>query len=228
MLWDEARGVTEPMRSKEFAHDYRYFPEPDLVPILIDAAWRQRVQESLPELPQARRSRFVAQYGLPEYDAGVLTAAKATADFFEKTTALYDKPKPVGNWIMGDFAALLNEDNREIQDSPVTPELLAEMLTLMDDGTISGKIAKTVFAEMYQTGKSARQIVAERGLTQISDTSALEAIVAEVLAENLDAVEKYKAGNAKLFAFLVGQVMKKSQGKANPQLANQMLRERLK
>ncbi|MBI3919917.1 MAG: Asp-tRNA(Asn)/Glu-tRNA(Gln) amidotransferase subunit GatB, partial [Armatimonadetes bacterium] len=217
MLWDEARGVTESMRSKEFAHDYRYFPEPDLVPIVIDEAWKDRAQASLPELPQARKRRFIDQLGLPEYDARVLTMSKATADFFEEATRLYDKPKVLSNWIMGDFAALLNADNREIQESAVTPQNLTDMLKLVDDGTISGKIAKTVFEEMYRTGTSPRQIVEERGLVQISDTSALEAIVEEVLAENADAVESFRSGKDKSFGFLVGQVMKKSHGKANPQ-----------
>jgi aspartyl-tRNA(Asn)/glutamyl-tRNA(Gln) amidotransferase subunit B len=227
MLWNEERGVTEPMRSKEFAHDYRYFPEPDLVPIVIDEDWLNRVRAELPELPQARRQRFISDYGLPEYDARVLTSTKATADFFEAAAALYDNAKAISNWMMGDFAALLNTEGKEIQESLVTPDMLTEMLKLIDDGTISGRIAKTVFEEMYRTGKRAGQIVQERGLVQISDVSAIEQFVNEVIAENPDAVENFRRGNEKSLGFLVGQVMKKSRGKANPQLVNELLRKKL-
>ncbi|NCO33797.1 MAG: glutaminyl-tRNA synthase (glutamine-hydrolyzing) subunit B [Armatimonadetes bacterium CG2_30_59_28] len=227
MLWDEERGVTEPMRSKEFAHDYRYFPEPDLVPIVIDDAWINRARAVLPELPRARRQRFVREFSLPEYDATVLTSAKASADFFETATGLYDSPKVISNWMMGDFAALLNADGREIQDSSVTPKRLTDMLKMIDGEIISGKIAKTVFEEMYRTGRAPGEIVKEKGLVQISDESAVELIVDEVIAENPDAVENFRGGNEKSIGFLVGQVMKKSRGKANPQLVNDLLKRRM-
>ncbi|MGB9920502.1 MAG: Asp-tRNA(Asn)/Glu-tRNA(Gln) amidotransferase subunit GatB [Moorellales bacterium] len=226
-MWDEARGVTVTMRGKEEAHDYRYFPEPDLVPLEIDSAWIDRIRAELPELPAQRRRRFVEQYGLPAYDAGVLTASRAMADYFEACTSLYPQPKTVSNWLMGDFSRLLNASGLEVEQTPVKPEGLAELLKLIDEGTISGKIAKTVFEEMFASGRSARAIVEEKGLVQISDEAALAAIVDKVLAENPGPAADFRAGKEKALGFLVGQVMKATRGQANPALVNRLLRERL-
>jgi aspartyl-tRNA(Asn)/glutamyl-tRNA(Gln) amidotransferase subunit B len=226
-LFDADRGVTLPMRSKEEAHDYRYFPEPDLVPLQVDEAWIERVRRDLPELPDARRQRFVAQFGLPEYDAEVLTASRALADYYEATVRLYPQAKTVSNWIMGDFLRELNRYHHTPQQAPVTPAHLAGMLRLVDEGVISGKIAKTVFEEMYRTGKQPRDIVEEQGLMQVSDSSTLEPVIQQVLAHNAQQVEAYRAGKQKLFGFFVGQIMKATQGRANPQLVQELLKKAL-
>lgn len=225
--WDEARGVTMPLRSKEEAHDYRYFPEPDLVPMVISDAWVEEIRATLPELPDQRKTRFIEQYGLPAYDAMVLTSSKEMADFYEQCVELFNNPKTVSNWVMGDFSRLMNADNMEITDVRVAPEQLAKMLQLMEDGTISGKIAKTVFEDMFATGKDPDAIVKEKGLVQISDESAIEAVVGEVIAANPKSVEDYRSGKEKALGFLVGQVMKATKGKANPGLANKLLKEKL-
>jgi aspartyl-tRNA(Asn)/glutamyl-tRNA(Gln) amidotransferase subunit B len=226
-LFDANRGVTLPMRSKEEAHDYRYFPEPDLVPLHVEPAWIERVRQSLPELPDAKRQRFVRQYGLPDYDAEVLTASRALADYFEATVQLYQQPKVVSNWVMGDFMGTLHRHHLSLQHAPVTPSHLADMLQLVEDGVISGKIAKTVFDEMARTGKAARQIVEEHGLVQVSDSAALEEIIRRVLAEHPQQVADYRAGKHKVLGFFVGQTMKATQGKANPQLVNALLQKGL-
>ena len=226
-LFDAQRGITVPMRTKEEAHDYRYFPEPDLVPLQVDAAWIARVQARLPELPDARRQRFISQYGLPAYDAEVLTASRALAEYFEATVQQYNKPKVVSNWVMGDLMRELNRHHHTPRQAPVTPARLAELLRLVDEGVISGKIAKTVFEEMYQTGKQPGEIVAERGLVQITDTSALEEVVKRVLAENAAQVAAYRAGKKQILGYFVGQTMKATQGKANPKLVNELLRRLL-
>lgn len=225
--WDDVRGITVPMRGKEEAHDYRYFPDPDLVPIKVDPAWVEEIRKSLPELPDARKKRLIEKDGLPEYDAGVITASKAMADFYDQAVEKYHNPKVVSNWIMGDFSYLLKEENIEIEDAKVTPELLVGMLELLDKGVISGKIAKTVFEEMFRTGKPAKQIVEEKGLVQISDTAQIEKIVDEVIANNPKPVQDYLGGNEKSLAFLVGQVMKATKGKANPQLVNDIFKKKL-
>lgn len=225
--WDEARGVTLPMRSKEQAHDYRYFPDPDLVPLVIDRDWVEDIRLSLPELPDARRERYVREYGLPPYDAGVLTSTKELADYFEACLTVYPNPKVVSNWVMGDLSRLLNANNIEVSRCPIRPQQLAGMLELMDKGTISGKIAKTVFEEMFSSGKDAQAIVQEKGLVQISDEGAIAAIVDEIIAKNPKSVEDYRAGKEKALGFLVGQIMKATKGKANPELANKLLKERL-
>ncbi|MDA8174977.1 MAG: Asp-tRNA(Asn)/Glu-tRNA(Gln) amidotransferase subunit GatB [Nitrospiraceae bacterium] len=227
-LWDSAAGVTLSMRSKEEAHDYRYFPEPDLVPVTVPDNDIKRIKESLPELPDIKRERFVSVYGLPEYDADQLTAEKPVAEWFEETVKLGAKPKTVSNWVMGELMRLLNEEGAPIEKSSVTPQALAEMLALIDNGTISGKIAKTVFDEMYRTGKPAKKIVEEKGLVQITDTGALESAIDAVMAASPSEVERYRAGEEKLFGFFVGQVMKATKGKANPAAANDMLKKRLK
>ncbi len=226
-LYDSSKGVTFPMRSKEEAHDYRYFPEPDLVPTVCDEAWIEAIQQSLPEMPEQKRERFVSDYGIPEYDAGVLTTSKALADYFETCVKLFDKPKIISNWIMGDLLRELKNDDKEIDDCPVTPERLADLLKLIDDGTISGKMAKTVFEDMYQTGKPPAEIVKAKGLMQITDESALLKMVEDVIAANPGQAADYKNGKDKLIGFFVGQVMQASKGQANPALVNKLLKEKL-
>jgi len=226
-LFDAHRGITLPMRSKEEAHDYRYFPEPDLVPLRIDQEWIARARQDLPELPDARRQRLVTHYGLPAYDAEVLTASRALADYYEATVRLYNQPKVVSNWVMGDVIRELNRQHHTPQQAPVTPAHLADMLRLIDAGVLSGKIAKTVFEEMYRTGKPAKAIVAEQGLVQMSDSAALEAVIHKVLADHASQVEAYRAGKQQVFGFFVGQTMKATQGKANPVLVHELLRKLL-
>ncbi len=223
-LWDPSKSITISMRSKEEAQDYRYFPEPDLVPLVVDEAWLEEVRSTLPELPDAKRARFESVYGLPAYDAGVLTATRALADYYEAAVeAFAGDPKMVSNWVMSELLGLLNRDGREITESPVDPGGLAGLLRLMADGTISGKIAKEVFEEMYATGRDAEAIVEERGLEQISDAGELEALVVQVLSENPDAVERYRSGKTQIVGFLVGQVMKATKGQANPKIVNELL-----
>lgn len=225
--WDEERGITLPLRSKEEAHDYRYFPEPDLVPVEISQEWIDSIKSRLPELPDEKRKRYVEQYGLPPYDAGVITVSRDMASFFEDCVEIYPEAKTVGNWIMGDLSRLLNARNMDITECPVKPEQLVEMLKLLDKGTISGKIAKTVFEEMFETGKDPATIVEEKGLVQISDTSAIEELVNTAIENNPKSVQDYKAGKKKAMGFLVGQVMKASKGKANPQVVNELLKQKL-
>jgi aspartyl-tRNA(Asn)/glutamyl-tRNA(Gln) amidotransferase subunit B len=227
-LWDNDRSVTVSMRSKEEAHDYRYFPDPDLVPIAVDPDWIAAVRATLPELPDAKRERFLAEYALPVYDADVLTSSKDLANYFETVLKCFPQPKVVSNWIMSELMRELKRDERDITQCPVPPENLAELLQLLDTAVISGKIAKAVFEEMYASGKSAKTIVEARGLVQVTDHGAIEAIVAEVIRDNPAEVESFRAGKEKVFGFLVGQVMKKSKGKANPQLVNETLRSKLK
>ena len=226
-LWDADRGMTFSMRSKEEAHDYRYFPDPDLLPVNVSDDWIERVRRELPELATAKRQRFVSAYGLPEYDAEVLTASKHLAAYFEDCVRLFPQAKAVSNWVMGDIMRELNAKNADIRNCPVTPAHLAAMLKLMDAGTISGKIAKTVFDEMYANGKMPDEIVKEKGLVQISDESALDGIIASVIAANPNSVQEYRSGKAKAFGFFVGQVMKATQGKANPQVVNTLLKQKL-
>ena len=226
-LFDAARGVTLPMRSKEEAHDYRYFPEPDLVPLHIDPEWIDRVSESIPELPDGRRRRFESQYGLPPYDAEVLVASRGLADYFEAAVEVFEQPKVVSNWMMGDLIRELNQARHSPDEAPVTPRQLADLLRLIDQGTISGKIAKTVFEEMYRTGKQAADIVAERGLVQVSDSDALLEVINEILAAHPQQVAAYRDGKEKLLGFFVGQTMRATQGKANPGMVNTLLRQAL-
>ncbi|GIP12979.1 MULTISPECIES: Asp-tRNA(Asn)/Glu-tRNA(Gln) amidotransferase subunit GatB [Paenibacillus] len=226
--WDESQAKTFSMRGKEEAHDYRYFPDPDLVTLHIDQAWKDRIRASIPELPDARKARYTAEYGLPEYDAGVITSSKALADLFENSLEYTKDAKAVSNWIMGDLLGFLNTNGLELADVNLTGQGLGEMIGLLEKGTISSKIAKTVFKEMLQSGKLPQQIVEEQGLVQISDEGAIKAIVDEVIAANPASVEDYKAGKEKAIGFLVGQVMKQSKGKANPGLVNKLLVEALK
>ncbi len=227
-LWDVKRSLTLPMRSKEEAHDYRYFPEPDLVPIKIDREWIEKTAAALPEMPNEKRKRFVETYGIPSYDATILTSSPALADFFEETVAIYSKPKIVSNWVMGDLLRELNQENKEIQDAPIRPKHLADMLKLIDAGTISGKIAKTVFETMVLTGADPAQIVAEKGLKQVSDEGALAEVIDAVMAAHPKEVAGYRAGKTKLIGFFVGQIMRQTQGKANPGKVNALLKEKLK
>ena len=227
-LFDPNTGTTRSMRGKEEAHDYRYFPDPDLVPLVIGNDWVEDARLSLPELPDAKRQRYTEELGLTPYDAEVLTATRELAGYFESCLALYPQAKPVANWVMGEVTRALNEDNRSIDDCPVTPQLLADLLRLIEKGTISGKIAKTVFDEMWQSGKAPEKIVEENGLVQVSDTGAIEAIIDEVLAKEAGQVEEYRSGKEKLFGFFVGQVMRASKGKANPALVNEILLGKLK
>lgn len=226
-LWDPSSGTTASMRSKEEAHDYRYFPCPDLVPVVVDEEWIENIKKTLPELPDEKKQRFVSQYGIPEYDAGVITASKALADYYEKVAAIYNDAKKVSNWVMGELLRLLKEDEKEISDILITPENFASLLQLIDKGTISGKIAKTVFEEMYKNGKTPDEIVEEKGLEQVSDEGEIAGIIDKVLAENTKQVEQYLGGKEKVAGFFVGQVMKATSGKANPGLVNKILKEKL-
>ncbi|MBW7865092.1 MAG: Asp-tRNA(Asn)/Glu-tRNA(Gln) amidotransferase subunit GatB [Candidatus Hydrogenedens sp.] len=225
--WDADRGVTFSQRLKESAHDYRYFPEPDLVPIVVDEAWEQRIRESLPELPIARKARVESQYGLSAYDAGVITMTRALADYYEAVAAAGADPKKAANWLTVELQALLTDSKQEITECRVAPAALAELVALIESGDISGKMAKDILGDMFITGKTARAIVAEKGLVQISDSGELAEIIRRVLAENPAQVEQYRAGKEKVLGFLVGQVMRATQGKANPQILNDLLRDEL-
>ena len=226
-LWDSAKNRSHSMRGKEEAHDYRYFPDPDLVPLEIDEAWIDTVRTTLPELPDARKERFVKDYDLPRYDAEVLTAARELADYFEDCARNVKTPKLVSNWVMGTLLGLLNSEGKSIDQSPVSSAQLAELIALIETDVISGKIAKTVFDEMVASGKAPKKIVEEKGLVQVTDASAIESVVDQVISANPSEVEKFKAGNAKLMGFFVGQVMRETKGKANPQMVNQLLKEKL-
>lgn len=226
-LWDASQGVTVSMRGKEEAHDYRYFPDPDLVPLRIDGAWIERIRETLPELPAAKRERFIRDYQLPEYDADILTSTKAMANYYEACVKLFPEPKTVSNWIMVELLRELKRDEREIDQCPVTPGHLAEMLSMIKQETISGKIAKDVFEEMYRTGKRPAEIVREKGWTQILDTGEIERAVEKVLQAYPRQLEEYRSGKEKVFGFFVGEVMKETRGKANPKRVNELLRQKL-
>jgi aspartyl-tRNA(Asn)/glutamyl-tRNA(Gln) amidotransferase subunit B len=225
-LYDPARNETRSMRSKEDAHDYRYFPEPDLLPLVLDEQWVADLKAKLPELPDEKRKRFCAQYGITFYDAGVLTADQLTADFFE-TVAKGRDARLACNWITGDFFAALNRTGATIETSPVSAAALGELIDLITDQTIHGRIAKDVFEAMVESGKMPAAIVEEKGLKQVTDTGAIESAVAAILAANQDKVAEYKSGKDKLFGFFVGQVMKAMQGKANPALVNEVIRKQL-
>src|SRR5690606_30051716 len=227
--WNEQQGITISMRSKEDAQDYRYFPDPDLVPVTLTAEQIETWRSELPELPDQKAARFMEQFGLPKYDAQVLTASKEVAAFFEATVERFGEPKTVSNWVMGEILRLIKEMEIDIEQEPIpiSPEGLAELLGLVSKGTISNNVGKEVLETMFKTGKSAAEIVKEQGLEQISDTGELEALVDQVIAENPGPVEDVKSGKEKAIGFLVGQVMKASRGKANPQRVNEILRQRL-
>jgi aspartyl-tRNA(Asn)/glutamyl-tRNA(Gln) amidotransferase subunit B len=227
-LWDADRGYTRSMRSKEFAHDYRYFPEPDLVPLALDRRWVEDIRGALHELPRARRQRFVSAYELPEYDAGILTQSRALAEYYEAAVHEFPQPKIVSNWVMSELLRELpGDDERAITAAPITPARLAGLLRLVDDGTISGKIAKTVFERMFRTGEEAAVIVRREGLTQVADAGALEAMVDAAIAGNPRAVEDFRKGKTAAAKALVGQVMKASGGKANPAMVTRLVEQKL-
>jgi aspartyl-tRNA(Asn)/glutamyl-tRNA(Gln) amidotransferase subunit B len=227
-LFDPGKGETRSMRSKEEANDYRYFPDPDLLPVEIESAFIEGIRKTLPELPDDKKRRFIEQYGLSEYAASVLTASRELADYYEAAVAAFDKdPRATANWVMGDLSAALNRDGLEITDTPVDAAMLAGMVERIADGTISGKIAKEVFEAMWAGEGDADAIIAKRGLKQITDTGAIEQVIDEVMAANPGQVEQYRAGKEKLMGFFVGQVMKATQGKANPGQVNELLRKKL-
>jgi aspartyl-tRNA(Asn)/glutamyl-tRNA(Gln) amidotransferase subunit B len=226
-LWNADRGVTVSMRSKEYAHDYRYFPEPDLVPLRPDPAWVAEIDAGLPELPRARRQRFVDEYALPAYDADLLTADRALADYYEAAVGAHPNPKAIANWMMSELLRELHGDPAAVADSPVRPAHLARLVALVDDGTISGKMAKDIFERMARTGDAPDAIVEREGLRQVADEDALGRVVDDVIREHPGAAADYRKGKKQSVAFLVGQVMKATRGKANPQLVNQLLTVRL-
>ncbi len=227
-LFNSTQGVTFPMRSKEEAHDYRYFPDPDLLPVVVEEKWVNEIRETLPELPDSRRARFIGEYKIPPYDAEVLTGSKEVADYFEECLKHYEKPKAVSNWIMTELLKELKEEEDGTGGVfPVSPEMLTELLKLIDAGTISGKMAKDVFNEMVSTKKRAGDIVTEKGIKQISDTLEIEKIVSEVVNKNPSEASRYRAGEEKLIGFFVGQIMKATGGRANPKLVNEVLRRKL-
>jgi len=226
-LWDSTAARTVAMRSKEEAHDYRYFPEPDLPPLVIGDAWIEEIRRALPELPDARRRRFVTQYGLPEYDAALLTQSPALADYFEQTAAAAGNPKSASNWIMGELTRKMNELGVGAERAPLTPGALAGLIALVDSGTISGPIAKDVFEKMCAGGRQAQEIVETEGLARIDDEAALDAAVRDVLAKHEGAAAQYRAGKHQTFGFLVGQVIKATRGKANPDVVNRLMKRAL-
>ncbi|MEI7590810.1 MAG: Asp-tRNA(Asn)/Glu-tRNA(Gln) amidotransferase subunit GatB [Deltaproteobacteria bacterium] len=226
-LWDASANVSNSMRSKEEAHDYRYFPDPDLVSIIIDDAWIGKMQIEIPELPNAKRERLIKDYQIPAYDAGVLTADKHLSIYYEEVVRISSNPKQASNWVMGDVLRLLNEDKRNIQYCPISAEALAQLINLIEKGTISGKIAKDVIEEMYAESKMPEEIIATKGLSQISDEGALLVAIEEVVKANPEQLAQYRSGKDKLFGFFVGQVMKETQGKANPTLVNELLKKAL-
>ncbi len=225
-LYNADNGETRVMRSKEDAHDYRYFPDPDLYPLVVEQSWVDEIKGGLPELPDDKKQRYVSEMGLSSYDAGVIVADKVTAGFFERAVEGHD-PKMAANWLTAELFGRLNKAGRTIEDSPVSAEALSGLLDLISDNTISGKIAKEVLDIMFETGRDAADIVEEKGLKQVTDSSAIEVLVDEVLAANADKVEQYKGGKQQLFGFFVGQAMKASKGKANPQMVNEILKGRL-
>jgi aspartyl-tRNA(Asn)/glutamyl-tRNA(Gln) amidotransferase subunit B len=231
--WVDDKGVTVSQRSKEHAHDYRYFPEPDLPPLSFSRSWVDEIESLLPELPAAKRDRFIAEYGLSEYDAGLLTSSKPMAAFFERCVALSGsqggkkQAKAISNWMTGEMFRLLNANDIDIEESKITPEHLVGMLVKINDGALSGSAAKVVFEDMFSTGKSADKIIAEKGLSQISDTKEIEDIIDRVIADNPQPVADFKKGKEKAQSFLVGQIMRLTKGRANPALVNKLLRERL-
>jgi len=226
-LWDASQGKTYSMRGKEEAHDYRYFPDPDLMPLVISPEWLEAVRSTLPELPDAKKARFISQYDLPDYDAGVLTAEKALADYFEECVRHFPQAKKVSNWIMSELMRELKKEEQGIETCQVTPPALARLLALVEEGSISGKIAKKVFMEMIATGQGPDVIVKAKGLSQISDTGSLEGIAREILAAHPKEVADYKGGKTKVMGFFVGEIMKKTKGQANPKLLNQLLQRLL-
>ncbi len=226
-LYNSDKDITVSMRSKEEAHDYRYFPDPDLTPVIVEKEWVAKTRAQLPELPDAKKLRFIKEYELPSYDAGVLTASRDVADYFEAVAKNCKNAKTASNWVMGDVLRIVKEQNVAVQNIKVAPAMLSSMINLIETDVISGKIAKTVFEEMADTGKEPETIVEEKGLKQITDTSAIDAEVAKVIADNPKQVEQYKGGKTKVIGFFVGQVMRATKGKASPDMVNKLLKEKL-
>ena len=226
-LWNVEKGVTVSMRSKEDAHDYRYFPEPDLVPFVVNKELVEGVKKNIPELPKEKMSRFISQYSIPEYDAFVLTQEKTTSEFFEQAVSAYNNPKGISNWIMGGINAILNEKNTDIGGTKLLPKNLADMVKMIDEGVISIKIAKEILPEMADKGESPRLLVEKKGLTQISDTNELESVIEKVIRSNDKSVSAYKGGKKNALAYLIGQIMKETHGKANPKIVNEILISKL-
>tara|TARA_B100000029_G_scaffold120933_1_gene114286 strand:- start:289 stop:1737 length:1449 start_codon:yes stop_codon:yes gene_type:complete len=228
-LFDEKKGETRSMRSKEEAHDYRYFPDPDLPPLEISDEWINKIKKNLPELPDVKKEKLIKEHKIPSYDASILVSDKNNVEFFDKIINEDKKrnPKNVVNWIIGDLFSLLNKNNIEIKNSPVKPENLGELIDFIEDSTISGKIAKSVFEEMFKTKKRAKEIIETKGLKQITDTDEIESIIKKILDNNKDKVEEYKSGKEKLFGFFVGQVMQETKGTANPAIVNEILKKKL-
>jgi aspartyl-tRNA(Asn)/glutamyl-tRNA(Gln) amidotransferase subunit B len=227
-LWNPDKNQTASMRGKEEAHDYRYFPDPDLLPLVVDEAWIDAVNINLPELPDARKKRFMQQYELPSYDAELLTSDRELADYFEDCTREFAHPKKVSNWVMGSLLGLLNVQEKTIEETPISAADLARLLSLVEEGVISGKIAKSVFDEMGRTGKPAKRIVEDQGLVQITDTDALDEVILKIISNHPKEAQAYKNGKTKLLGFFVGQIMKETRGLANPKLTNELLKEKLK
>ncbi len=226
-LWNSVTNTTESMRSKEEAHDYRYFPDPDLVPVMMADEEVERIRQSIPELPDEKRTRFISEYALSEQDADMIVAEKRTSQWFEEAVKLGGKPKVLCNWMTGEFTRLLNDKSIDIDDSKVKPHHLCDLLTLIDKGTISVKIAKTVFEEIFEIGRMAEEIIKDKGLIQISDSEEIEALIDEIISKNPDEVNRFKAGENKLMGFFVGQAMKATKGKANPKVVNEIIGKKL-
>ncbi|MCJ7657345.1 MAG: Asp-tRNA(Asn)/Glu-tRNA(Gln) amidotransferase subunit GatB [Candidatus Atribacteria bacterium] len=226
--WDESKNVTVSMRSKEEAHDYRYFPEPDLLPLKVDLKMIDEIRKNLPELPEARRERMIKKYKIPEYDAEILTSSKALGDYYEKAVSSYSNSKVLSNWIMGDLIRYLNENKLKIEDSPISPEKLVRMLKLIDEGIVSGKMAKGIFEKMFKTGKDASQIVKESGIAQITDEDELFKVVDRVIKENPGSVEDFNKGKEKALHYLMGQVMSYTKGRAKPDFVFEAIKQRIK
>ena len=227
LLWDEAESKVRPMRSKEEAHDYRYFPEPDLIPLTLNRDWIEEVRDSLPEMPEARMARWMADYEIPEYDAGVLSSDKALSDFYDVIAKSVEDPKQASNWVMGEVMRILNDEKWEIEDLKASPENLVEIINLVNDGTISNSAGKKVLAEVARTGEAPKAVVEKLGLVQVSDSSELEGVLAKILDDHPDELARYLGGKTKLFGFFVGQAMKATKGKANPQMLNELLKKML-
>ena len=226
-LWNPDTNRTASMRGKEEAHDYRYFPDPDLLPLVIDDNWIEAVKKDLPELPETRKQRFIDEYGLPVANAEVLTTSRPLADYFEACVRDFPDPQQIGNWVMGPLLGLLNQQRRSIEDSPISASRLVALLQLVKKGTISGNIAKAVFEDMAQTGQTPEAIVKEKGLVQVTDSAAIESAVQSVIDQHPDEVAAYRGGKTKLIGFFVGQVMKTTRGKANPKMVNEILKQKL-
>ncbi len=227
LLWDADSGKIKPMRSKEEAHDYRYFPDPDLMPIIVDAEWRNKIAETMPELPENRRNRFIEKYSLPKYDAEILTSSRELADYYEKVLNVTDDYKSASNWLMTVVLKVLNDEKISVNKFPVSPENLGKLIKLINDKTISGKIAKDIFPEMMKVDKDPNEIVKEKNLIQISDTGEIEKAIDKILAANPKQIEEFLSGKDKVIGFFVGQIMKEMKGKANPQIVNELLKSKI-